>query len=105
MTEGVITPLSGQLAQQSSPPQWTARTGQTGTWEGASPASDSQLLPSLSVICTCQWEAVVTDQIMAERKLLQGCDILAWQYGDVKYIQRGRRRKEERDPVLEKGAN
>lgn len=26
---------------------------------------------------------------MAERKLLQGGDILGWQYGDVKYIQVG----------------
>lgn len=26
---------------------------------------------------------------MAERKLLQGGDILGWQYGDVKYIQGG----------------
>lgn len=50
---------------------------------------NSQLLPSPSVICTCQWEAVLTHQIMAERKLLQGGDILGWQYGDVKYIQGG----------------
>lgn len=26
---------------------------------------------------------------MAERKLLQGADILGWQYGDVKCIQEG----------------
>lgn len=34
-------------------------------------------------MCTCQWETVLTHQIMAERKLLQGCDIFRWQYGDV----------------------
>lgn len=43
----------------------------------------SQLMPSPSVLRTCQWEAVLTHQIMAERKLLQGGDILRWQYGDV----------------------
>lgn len=35
---------------------------------------------------------------MAERKLLQGGDILGWQYGDVKYIVGGG----EGDLVLER---
>lgn len=36
------------------------------------------------VIRTCQWETVLTHQIIAGRKLLQGGDILPSQYGDVK---------------------
>lgn len=68
---------------QVSSPVGTVGSRQTGVWLGASPAFSSQLMPSPSVLRTCQWETVLTHQIMAERKLLQGGDILRWQYGDV----------------------
>lgn len=87
MSEGLITPLSGQLAQQPAPsvqPCGDCRVQAEGVWWGASPAFSSQLMPRPSVLRTCQWETVLTHQIMAERKLLQGGDILRWQYGDVK---------------------
>lgn len=100
MSEGVITPLRGQLAQQSAPSgqpcgDWTRQTG-----AGKEPVRCLTASPPLSpsVICTCQWEAVLTHQIIAERKLLQGGDILRWQYGDGEYILGGG----ERNLVLER---
>lgn len=63
--------------------------GRLELWSGASLTFNSQPALCPSVIRTCQWETVLTHQIMAERKLLQGGDILGWQYGDVKCILGG----------------
>lgn len=87
---------------QVSSPVGTVGSGQTGVWWGASPAFSSQLMPSPSVLRTCQWETVLTHQIMAERKLLQGGDILRWKYGDVKCALGG---EEEGGSVPWKGTN
>lgn len=59
-------------------------------------------MPSPSAIRTCQWETVLTHQIMAERKLLQGGDILRSQYGDVKCALGGGWGWRWGDPILEK---
>lgn len=59
-------------------------------------------MPSPSAIRTCQWETVLTHQIMAERKLLQGGDILPSQYGDVKCALGGGWGWRWGDPILEK---
>lgn len=59
-------------------------------------------MPSPSVIRTCQWETVLTHQIMAERKLLQGGGILRSQYGDVKCALGGGWGWRWGDPILEK---
>lgn len=75
-------------------PEWPALWGLSspGRLElGEEPGSrlTASSCPAQSVICTCQWETVLTHQIMGERKLLQGGDALGWQYGDVKYVLGG----------------